>query len=1488
MINQNRFLTPDSIMNIIDKTTSGFIAANHHGDILFFNKGAENILEIPIESAPQNNLLQYVLPDFETEYHNFYRAIFSESHSAYSIITFQSSSGKMAPVIIEGMKIENDLCYLWMTSVKGHSAHTNSRLAQLLFYKSVIENLNEGVALFDANGMFIYSNDACEALFELTKEEIKKRRIHDLLDPRQAQLFEMKKNQLVNGEQSRFGITLNSSTERESFLKMTISPIYNTAKESTEILAIFSDITESRNYEKKIESRLELERLLAHISYYFIHVSQKNLDQLIDSTLLKIGLYAKIDRSYLFQFTDDLFYCSNTHEWCNEKIEPQITNLQNIPVTFLPWWMKKLNSFEIIHIPSVKDLPEEAASEKEILEAQDIKSLIVLPVRGNNTLLGFIGFDSVKSYKVWEDSDIQALSTIAVVFGNAITRIKYESELSQINKRLNQKVVERTREIEKIYEFSQNVIKKINLVVIVTDEKGFIKTLNPYARKLIGNNPDLPFGRLHLFDILIYKHQNFTSEEANFLKIPREEFNSFIESLTKGHGDLFEDEFILVSREGDVINVLLTATKLENRKGKTDLFFAAKNITERRRAEEMVKIRENENRAIVEAVPDMLFKIGRDGQFLDYRNNRSIDPIIQSGSIVGTRIEELLPKEVADLTLSSLEQAFETQSLTHFDFSMTIDNKVRYFENRITTVSEEVAFSFVRDISHKKETEIAVRDTMQKLSVLIQSLKDGVLFEGKDKCISLINPSFIQLFNLEDYPEELIGNDFGRIIQKSKNLVIDCNSFINRMEEIIQMREPVLNEEIYFLDGRVFERDFTPVIVQSEFIGQLWQYRDITERKLIEKNAIIERNLGFSLAETTTIEKALEMAVDNIILIDCVDIVGIYFINEQKGELELRVSRGGSGEFMEKVGKIKRNDVPYRLFRKSRPQYGHYSEMIGDIEAYLKAGVEYYGVIPIIHEKETIGSINIGHKAKFPIKDTTKRSLEIIATLLGGAIERISIENKLRRSQLNFNLLFNTLDDFVFILDLEGCIINTNPIIEKRLGYTREELSGKSIFDLHPPLYHGPAKSIFQNKIEGIADIYSFPLLTKDQLEIPVETKLLVGKWDNNNVLYAISRDITERVKAERLIKSESRWQFALEGAGDGLWDMNLETTELFLSASWKTMLGYSNEEIPNNYYEWASRVHPDHLELSMEELVDEIFGTASTYNHEHRIQCKDGNYKWILDRAKIVEWNALGRPQRVIGIHTDITQRKQFEEQLQKTVEREKELSDLKSRFVSTASHEFRTPLASILMLSEIVIKYFDRIKPAEVFEKLKLIKDHVMQLSDIVNNVLQLSKIKDGKIIYNPEEIDLNALCLNIMEGFYSVLESRNTIQFHSDFNRLICLIDKQMIQQAITNLISNALKYTPNNPEIKVNLTLQNNEIVLTVADNGIGIPEEDQKHMFTPFFRAGNTKTIQGNGLGLSIIRESIQMHHGTVSFESQMNKGSRFTIHLPNILLISSD
>jgi PAS domain S-box-containing protein len=516
-------------------------------------------------------------------------------------------------------------------------------------------------------------------------------------------------------------------------------------------------------------------------------------------------------------------------------------------------------------------------------------------------------------------------------------------------------------------------------------------------------------------------------------------------------------------------------------------------------------------------------------------------------------------------------------------------------------------------------------------------------------------------------------------------------------------------------------------------------------------------------------------------------------------------------------------------------------------------------------------------KLKFPVLNPQNKPIGVAGYSID-ITDRMRAEAKLRMQ----SEAFDSFALSILISDCDGVIQWVNHAFEKMSGYLSAEVIGKKT-----NILKSEGKSIafyeelWNTLLSGQVWNGEFVNKRKDGTSYYEESTITPVRDNEGSISHfiAIKIDVTHRKEMENALHiSEERWQMAIEGSGDGVWDLNLVTRRQFTSPQWKAMLGYAEDEISENQNEWSSRIHPDDLAHCRVDVSDFLSGKSIAYNNEHRLRCKDGSYKWVASRGKIVERKPDGNPLRVIGTLSDITERKQLEITLRQTIEKERELNELKSRFVSTASHEFRTPLASILITSDMLINYWERLVDKQRFEKMNKIKSTILHLTKIVDDVLQVSKIQEGKIQYNPTKHDIVAIAHEVINEFKE--DQRNAIVFNTSVFSLMLLVDSRLVRQAITNLISNGLKYTQNGSPVYINLTTEGNNFLFSVKDNGIGISEEDQKHLFTPFFRAANSKMIPGNGLGLNIIRESAHAHGGNISFTSKINEGSTFVLSLP--------
>lgn len=249
-------------------------------------------------------------------------------------------------------------------------------------------------------------------------------------------------------------------------------------------------------------------------------------------------------------------------------------------------------------------------------------------------------------------------------------------------------------------------------------------------------------------------------------------------------------------------------------------------------------------------------------------------------------------------------------------------------------------------------------------------------------------------------------------------------------------------------------------------------------------------------------------------------------------------------------------------------------------------------------------------------------------------------------------------------------------------------------------------------------------------------------------------------------------------------------------------------------------------------------------------------------------------------GLQQEMEQRKKVEAQIREMLSREKELSELKSRFVSMASHEFRTPLGGILSSISLIAKYPLTEDEPKRQKHVQNIKKSVKNLTNILNDFLSLDKLDQGKIASNPVNFDFIPYIKDIVEDLNDTTDQNHQIVVKTTETEIQLFQDKEMIRNVIINLLSNAIKYSPDGGTVTVPVKVIGGQLVFEIQDQGIGIPKEDQKHLFERFFRAHNVTNLQGTGLGLNIVKRYLDLLGGTIDFTSRENEGTTFKVTLP--------
>lgn len=365
----------------------------------------------------------------------------------------------------------------------------------------------------------------------------------------------------------------------------------------------------------------------------------------------------------------------------------------------------------------------------------------------------------------------------------------------------------------------------------------------------------------------------------------------------------------------------------------------------------------------------------------------------------------------------------------------------------------------------------------------------------------------------------------------------------------------------------------------------------------------------------------------------------------------------------------------------------------------------------------------------------------------------------------------------------------------------------------------------------------------------------------------------------EQLEQSHERFNLAMKGANDGLWDWNLVTNEVYFSPRWKEMIGYQDSELPNDFKVWEEKLHPDDKERALNYANNYVkSGGQGVFQIEFRMKHKDGHDVYILARAYLAK-DALGKPLRLVGTHVDITERKLWEEEL-------KRLNQLKTEFVSTVSHELRTPLAIIKEgVSLVNEKLYGELNEKQA-KLLTTVYDNVSRLARLIDDLLDISRIESGKMELHLTKVDLCQMIQKIIKSF-ELSAQEKSISLSSSFcdkvkDKPDVFVDSDRLEEVFVNLVGNSLKFTPASGSITIEAIAPSDEVIIKIADTGQGIAKDDLPKVFDKFQQFGRLSGpgSKGTGLGLPITKALVEAHGGKISVESELNKGTTFTFTLP--------
>jgi PAS domain S-box-containing protein len=376
--------------------------------------------------------------------------------------------------------------------------------------------------------------------------------------------------------------------------------------------------------------------------------------------------------------------------------------------------------------------------------------------------------------------------------------------------------------------------------------------------------------------------------------------------------------------------------------------------------------------------------------------------------------------------------------------------------------------------------------------------------------------------------------------------------------------------------------------------------------------------------------------------------------------------------------------------------------------------------------------------------------------------------------------------------------------------------------------------------------------------------------------------DISEIKEKERQLElSEEKFRFIAENTTDLITQHNIDGTFSYVSNSSKDIIGYNSEElIHKNLFDFIHRADLNTLHFAYQEIVNKQQHNPLTY----RFKKKDCSFIWLESTSKVI----LNSKQEIIGMQSssrDISERIKAAEEMRLALLKEKELNELKSKFVSMASHQFRTPLTIIYSNAEL-IDFKSEINRGETrnhFEQnTKRIKNEVDRLTELMNNILVFGKYDLEETKKEVKELNFDSFINKIIETYFSNESDGRTIKIEIKGRQQAVITDETLLIHILTNIINNAFKYSVNKPNPKLIITYLDTKIKIEVIDYGIGIPRREIQHLFTSFFRATNTSTIVGSGLGLTIVKQFTNLLNGEISIISKKDCGTTLTLYFPYV------
>ncbi|OUD14050.1 PAS domain S-box protein [Thioflexithrix psekupsensis] len=920
----------------------------------------------------------------------------------------------------------------------------------------------------------------------------------------------------------------------------------------------------------------------------------------------------------------------------------------------------------------------------------------------------------------------------------------------------------------------------------------------------------------------------------------------------------------------------------------------------RKQAVEALRESENRFRSAFEHAPVGMALISNQNQQL-LQVNQALSTILgySPQELMGKTLQDFCEKE--GITISKTLSDPQEQQYRHANGKM-----IWLAVSSATPMNSHYRISHIVDVTAKKQAETALRNSEMRFRNIFENAPIGMALTDFTDHIQVINSRFCQMLGYKS--DEIIRRKLSSLEwqQLRSGQLMDA-----RHEE---------NRQLYQLERCYRHRNGDPVwvvvstSVQYNTAGvplyRINQLLDISKRKAIEKelqdlNIQLEKRVSQRTAELSTITAMQSSFIrnrdSNIVFKDMLESLLKLTDSSEGCLIDIHYQTQGCYLLFYRTFK-------YTETQSSPAQYGFFKPppilhtLINTGGIICENNPQYppadYGLLfpiakfrnilalPLYLGEQILGLVLLanrpnGYHAEFA------ESLEPILTTISQISEASRNEQRRLQTQALLRTLIDSVPDLIFCKDRQGIYVECNPAFSALLGRSRQEIIGCTDQQLSSPwatafATHQDERVMLYHEPSHHAEWVDYPDGRRVFLDT-VKTPII----DNQHYVYgliSISRDITQRLAVEEALRhSEQRLQLALSAANYELWEVNISNGDIItIPQQLFYQLGYSSEQFPRHFRHWAKLIHREDVPIMLSSLRDHFHHQQAVWHYEYRQRAFDGQWVWHSLDGKVVEYGDNRLPLRLLGIATNITERKHTEQALREAKEAAEAANRAKSTFLANMSHELRTPMNAILGFCQLLQR--DANTDNHQRHYLNIINRSGEHLLMLINDVLEMSKIEAGQTLLHENDFNLHQL-LQTLEDMFRIRAETKQLKLVFEYDPSLPQHihgDERKLRQVLINLLSNGIKFTEQGCvqlTVRYEYGIESADLYLyfNVQDTGYGIEAHELQSLFRAFVQTSSGQRVQeGTGLGLRISQQFVEMMGGTIHIDSEVNKGSVFS------------